>query len=152
MAERKSPVRFPLEDGAAIEAPLALYGMKRAHLVEGAAVLSGVLPGVPARGRALAPLPETAEARRAAFDRQHPVASRLMAAAAWLVLAVALATQIPNLANSLANGAALVGFPLGFSLPTLPLPDAANTALGVLGIAAGLDRGLRMVHNPLLDD
>ena len=68
------------------------------------------------------------------------------------MLAIALVTQFPHLLNSLANGAAWLGFPLGFSVPTLPLPEWLNTTLGVLGIVAGLDRGLRMVHNPLIDD
>jgi len=87
-----------------------------------------------------------------AFDREHPVASRVIAAVSWAVLAVALVTQIPNLLNSLVNGAAWLGFPVGFSAPTLALPGWLNTLLSVLGIVAGLDRGLRMVHNPLLDD
>lgn len=41
---------------------------------------------------------------------------------------------------------------LGFRLPTLGLPPWADGMLAVLGILAGLDRGLRMTHNPLLDD
>lgn len=138
--EQGSPARFALGDGAVIEAAMALYGMKRAHLVEGG------------RAWALLPLPGTAEALRFAFDREHPVASRAIAVGAWTVLAIALVTQFPHLLNSLANGAAWLGFPLGFSIPTLPLPEWLNTTLGVLGIVAGLDRGLRMVHNPLIDD
>ncbi len=138
--EQKSPARFVLDDGAVIEAAMALYGMKRAHLVA-----SG-------RARALLPLPGTAEALRLAFDREHPVASRVIAAVSWAVLVVALVTQIPNLLNSLAQGAAWLGLPLGFSVPTFALSEWLNTLLGALGIVAGLDRGLRMVHNPLLDD
>ena len=138
--ERRSPARFVLDDGAVIEAAMALYGMKRAHLVD-----SG-------RARALLPLPGTAEALRLAFDYEHPMASRAIAVVAWAVLMVALITQIPNLLNSLAQGAAWLGFPLEFSVPTFALPGWLNTLLGVLGIVAGLDRGLRMVHHPLLDD
>ncbi|MCR2034309.1 hypothetical protein [Adlercreutzia mucosicola] len=138
--EQKSPARFVLDDGAVIEAAMALYGMKRAHLVA-----SG-------RARALLPLPGTAEALRLAFDREHPVASRVIAAVSWAVLVVALVTQIPNLLNSLAQGAAWLGIPLGFSVPTFALSEWLNTLLGALGIVAGLDRGLRMVHSPLLDD
>ena len=138
--ERRSPARFVLDDGAAIEAAMALYGMKRAHLVD------------KGRARALLPLPGTAEALRLAFDYEHPMASRAIAVVAWAVLMVALITQIPNLLNSLAQGAAWLGFPLEFSVPTFALPGWLNTLLGVLGIVAGLDRGLRMVHHPLLDD
>ena len=46
----------------------------------------------------------------------------------------------------------MLGFSFGTPLPTFPLPPWANTLLSVLGLVAGLDRGLRMVHNPLLDD
>ena len=139
--EQRSPARFALENGAHIEAAMALYGMKRAHLVR-----------PDGRAQALTPLPGTAEGKRAAFGRRHPAASRAMAALSWAVLVVALVTQIPNVLNSLANGAALAGVPLSFTVPTFALPDWLNTTLGVLGIAAALDRGLRMVHNPLLDD
>ena len=138
--ERRSPARFVLDDGVAIEAAMALYGMKRVHLVDNG------------RARALLPLPGTAEALRFAFDHEHPVVSRAIAVVAWVVLVAALVTQIPNLLNGLAQGAAWLGFPMGFSVPTFALPGWLNTLLSVLGIVAGLDRGLRMTHHPLLDD
>lgn len=139
--ERPSPACFQLEGHAAIEASMALYGMKRAHVVE------------EGRGaRALEPLPGTAEARRLAFDARHPAISRAVAVVAWVVLAVAAVTQVPNMLNSLANGAAWLGLSMPFAVPTFALPAWLNAFLGVAGIVAGLDRGLRMVHNPLLDD
>lgn len=141
--ERPSPAHFQLDGAAAIEATMALYGMKRAHLVE---------EGCGCGARALEPLPGTAEARRLAFDMRHPAISRMVAVAAWAVLAVAAVTQVPNMLNSLANGAAWLGISAPFAVPTFALPAWLNTLLGVAGIVAGLDRGLRMVHNPLLDD
>ncbi len=141
VGERPSPARFQLEGHAAIEASMALYGMKRAHLVE---------EGHGAR--ALEPLPGTAEARRLAFDARYPGISRAIAVVAWVVLAVAAVTQVPNMLNSLANGAAWLGVPVSFAVPTFALPAWLNVFLGAAGIVAGLDRGLRMVHNPLLDD
>ena len=58
---------------------------------------------------------------------------------------MALITQIPNLLSNL-------NFLAGLPVPTFGLPSWLNTALGILGILAGLDRGLRMKQNPLLDD
>jgi len=133
MEEAKSPATFEL-DGARIKAAMALYGMKEADLVvEGMA------------SQKLVPLPDTAEARRLGFARKHPVLNALLAVGAWAVLAVALITQIPNLLSNL-------NFLTGLPVPTFGLPSWLNTALGILGILAGLDRGLRMKHNPLLDD
>lgn len=68
------------------------------------------------------------------------------------MLAVALVTQVPNAVNGLANIAAGLGLPLGFALPTFAFPAWLDVLLSVLGLAAALDRALRMVRNPLLDD
>lgn len=133
-AEAKSPATFALGEGASIRAAMALYGMKAAELVR-----EGSGP------RQLVPLPGTAEARRLGFERAHPALSALMAAGAWLVLAVALVTQAPNLING-------VSFWTGLEVPAFGLPAWLNGALSVLGILSGLDRGLRMKHSPLLDD
>ena len=131
--EAKSPATFEL-DGARIKAAMALYGMKAAELVvEGAA------------SQKLVPLPGTAEAWRFGFARKHPALNALLAVGAWAVLVAALVTQIPNLLNNLS-------FLTGWPVPTFGLPTWLNTALSILGILAGLDRGLRMKHNPLLDD
>lgn len=133
VGEKSSPASFDIGD-AAIKAAMALYGMKVAEL---AAQGEGPRP--------LAPLPGTAEDRRLSFGRKHPVASALLAAAAWVVLAVALVTQVPNLLNG-------IGHLTGWSVPTFGLPEWLNAFLSAAGILAGLDRGLRMKHNPLLDD
>ncbi len=131
--EGNSPASFDIGD-ATIEVAMALYGMKTARLVP-----HGQRP------RPLTPLPGTAEDRRLSFGREHPVASMLLAAAAWIVLAVALVTQVPNLLNS-------IGYLTGWSVPTFGFPEWLNAFLGIAGILAGLDRGLRMKHNPLLND
>ncbi len=69
----------------------------------------------------------------------------LLAGVAWIILATALVTQVPNLLNG-------IGHLTGWSVPTFGLPGWLDVFLGVAGILAGLDRGLRMKHNPLLDD
>lgn len=131
--EKGSPASFEIE-GATIKAAMALYGMKVAKLIP-----RGQKP------QALVPLPGTAEDRRLSFGRAHPAVSMLLAAAAWIVLAIALVTQMPNLLNG-------IGYLAGWSVPTFGLPEWLNVLLGIAGILAGLDRGLCMKHNPLLDD
>ncbi len=133
IGEKRSPASFDI-DGACISAAMALYGMKHAWLTP---------EGLPRRG--LAPLPGTAEAHRLAFGRSHPVLNALLGATAWFVLAVALVTQVPNLLNG-------VGSLTGWTVPTFGLPPWLDGFLSVAGILAGLDRGLRMKHTPLLDD
>lgn len=141
--EGRSPARFEVAPGVEIQATMALYGMKRIHLVDSAT----------GRTEMLQPLPGTAEFARACFGREHPVASAAIAAVAWCTLLVALVTQVPNVINSLVGLTDLLHIPVPVAkVPTFGLPDWANTLLGVLGILAGLDRGLRMKHNALLDD
>lgn len=140
--EKKSPARFQVSDDATIEVSMALYGMKQVRLI----TENG-------EKKMLTPLPGTAEEKRLRWDRSHPIASRSIAAAAWLVLVAALITQIPNTINSLVW--TLSHLPCAPSLapvPSFSLPEWLNVLLGVAGIAAGLDRGLRMLHNPLIDD
>lgn len=139
--ERTSPAVFEMESGARIEASMALFGMKRAHFVD-----------VGGTERELEPLSGTAEARRRVFGDKHPAASATIAALSWTVLVVALVTQVPNAVNGLANAAAALGLPLDLALPSFAFPAWLDVLLSVLGLAAALDRGLRMVHNPLLDD
>ena len=141
-AKGRSPARFQLDPHTTIEAAMALYGMKRIHLVDGR---SG-------DATMLRPLAGTGESLRMSFEKRHPLASRLIAILSWMILSVTLVTQVPNLVNSLANGTELLRLPLTLPhIPTFALPAWANGALSILGIAAGLDRGLRMKHNVLLD-
>ncbi len=156
--EQRSPARFELEGGAVIEAAMALYGMRIAHLVPPAGAGVPAAPGTPAvpgapDAIALIPLPGTAEARRLAFGQRHSLLGAALAAGAWAVLAVALVTQLPGIANQALMLAAHVNLaPSGLSVPAFDLPGWLNGVLSVAGILAGLDRGLRMKHNRLLDD
>lgn len=139
----RSPLRFDIDPSARVEAAMSLYGMKRAHMVD---VRSG-------NATRLQPLPGTAEDRRLRFEGEHPAASRVIAAVAWCVLAIALVTQIPNTVNSLGGLVETFSLPIPRpDVPTFALPGWLNGLLGVAGILAGLDRGLRMKHNALLDD
>jgi hypothetical protein len=133
IATEKSPARFELDGGATIEAQMGLLGMKRLRLVE------------PGRETQLQPATGTAEAGRAAFERDHPQASRVIGVLAWVILVIALIVEIPELIR-------LAGDALGFEFdPPIQLPPLALGALGVLALAATLDRALRFQHNRLLD-
>lgn len=134
--EQRSPAAFEI-GGATIKASMALYGMKQAELVKREETASKPFK--------LTPLKGTAEAKRLAFHQVHPISSRLIAGIAWAVLVIAAITQLPNMLNS-------IGYILGFSIPSFPLPEWMDLLLGILGILAALDRALRMKHNPLLDD
>lgn len=141
--EGRSPARFEIAPNIEIQATMALYGMKRIHLVDTTAGTTEMLQ----------PLPGTAEFTRRRFEQEHPVINTMVAAIAWCLLLFALITQIPNAINSLLGLPDLLHIPISIAkLPTLSLPEWANILLGILGILAGLDRGLRMKHNALLDD
>lgn len=131
----RAPALIAIDEDARIEADLSLYGMKYVRLVHA----DGAHP-IPLR-----PCPGTAEAWRARFEHQHPAASRVVAAASWTVLAVALLTQLPELVD-------LVAGPRGYSVPTLELPGWANASITAAGVLAGLERALRLKHNPWLDE
>jgi hypothetical protein len=127
IATDKSPARFEVDGGAAIEASMRL------RLVE------------PGRETQLQPAAGTAEARRAGFEQNHPQASRVIGALAWIILVLALIVEIPELIR-------LAGDALGFEFdPPIQLPPLALGALGVLALAAALDRALRFQHTRLLD-
>lgn len=141
--ENRSPARFEIAPNIEIQATMALYGMKRIHLVD----------NTTGDSKMLQPLPGTAEFARRRFEQTHPTINATIAAIAWLTLLVSLVTQVPNVINSLLGLPDLLHIPMPVTkVPTFGLPEWANALLGVLGILAGLDRGLRMKHNALLDD
>lgn len=132
--EQRSRARFDLGAGVTVEARTSLYGMRYVRAVDAAGNV-----------RDVAPMPGTAEAWRDRMDRERPTASRVVGVAAWVVLAVALVTQVPQLLDL------VTGF-TGWTPPFVPdLPGPVNTALSVAGVVAAVDRGLRRRYHPLLD-
>ena len=141
--EQRSRARFLLPDGRAgmpdelrptIEARLSMFGMRYVRLVDGG------------EAHDLQPVPGTGEAWREQMDARYPTASRVAGVVAWVVLAVALATQVPQLLD-------LVGGLTGWEPPfVLDLPAGVNAVLSVAGLLAALDRALRRRYHPLLDD
>lgn len=131
--EQRSRARFDL-GGATLEARMGTYGMRYVRVVDAV----GTVHDVP-------PLPGTAEAWRDRMDRERPTASRAVGVTAWVVLAVALVTQVPQLL-------ALASEITGWTPPFVPdLPGPVNTILTVGGVLAALDRALRRRYHPLLD-
>jgi hypothetical protein len=131
--EQRSRARFDL-GGAALEARMSLYGMRYVRVVDAV----GHRQDVP-------PMPGTAEAWRDRMDRERPTASRAVGVTAWVVLVVALVTQVPQLLD-------LVSGFTGWTPPFVPdLPASVNTVLSVAGVVAAVDRGLRRRYHPLLD-
>jgi hypothetical protein len=130
---RKSPARFEIDGGAAIEASMGLLGMKTLRLIE------------PGGETALTPAEGVAEARRADFERRNPRVSRIVGVLAWLVLVIALIIEIPEIIR-------LIGDAVGFEFtPPIQLSPLANGLLGVLALAAALDRALLFKSNRWLD-
>lgn len=134
---QKSPATFLLQEGGRIEIAMALYGVKHARMILG--------EQSDEKAYSLIPAPGSAEYLRLRFAEQHPTISRVLAALAWIVLVIALVTQLPVVLNS-------IGYLVGFSVRTFALPGWANIALGIAGILAALDRAFRMKYDPLLDD
>ncbi|WP_455603511.1 hypothetical protein [Cellulosimicrobium funkei] len=131
--EQRSRARFDL-GGATLEARMSTYGMRYVRVVDAV----GTVHDVP-------PLPGTAEAWRDRMDRERPTASRAVGVTAWVVLAVALVTQVPQLLE-------LASQFTGWTPPFVPdLPGPVNTVLTVGGVLAALDRALRRRYHPLLD-
>ena len=134
-----APAESTTQD-ACIETRMSLYGMSRAHLVSEDGE------------RQLRPAPGTGEAWRADLDRDRPGLSRVIGVVSFLVLALALVVEVPQLLEAWSHSgwwAYLTDW-----RPTAPitLPPAANGVVTVAGILAGLERALRLQHNWLLDD
>ena len=131
--EQRSRASFDL-GGTVLEARMSLYGMRYVRVVDAVGDV-----------RDVAPMLGTAEAWRDRMNRERPTASRAIGVVAWVVLAVALVTQVPQLLDVVS------GF-TGWTPPFVPdLPASVNTVLSVAGVVAAVDRGLRRRYHPLLD-
>ena len=108
---------------------MSLLGMRQVDLVvEGETTM-------------LTPVEGTAEGWRLQLERERPGLSRLIGAIAWIVLAVALVYEVPQLI-------ALIAGVMGADFePPVMLPGAANFVLGIAALAAALERALRFKSN-----
>jgi hypothetical protein len=126
---QKSPATFHLGASTTIEASMGLLGMRQVDLVvEGVTTM-------------LTPVDGTAEGWRLQLERDRPGLSRLIGAISWIVLAVALVYELPQLI-------ALIGGVIDADYdPPIMLPGAANFVLGIAALAAALERALRFKSN-----
>lgn len=134
-AWQRSPAKFALGNETFIEAELSKYGMKLARLTS------------PSGTQQLQPIAGTAEAWRLRFHRQHRGWSRLLGALSWSILAGSLLLELPQLVEAIAEGTGWFTF-----ASPVALPPGVNIALTLAGVAAGLERALRLQHHWLLDE
>lgn len=132
---QRSPAQFSLGDETFIEAELSTYGMKRVRLT------------FPGGTQQLQPIPGTAEAWRMRLHQQHRGWSRLLGALSWSILVVSLLLELPQLLEAVAEGTGWFTF-----TSPIALPSGVNIALTLAGVAAGLERALRLQHHWLLDE
>ncbi|HLS24795.1 MAG TPA: hypothetical protein VK063_02850 [Beutenbergiaceae bacterium] len=150
---QKLPARFELDDGARIEVRTSTYGIRRAHLI------------MPAGEEVqLTPAPGSAERWRANLEQRRPVLSRAISITSFVLLLAAVVIQLPQgiewlaalgrelapaLPENLASVAALLER-LTFTSPW-HLDGTMNSIVGALGLAALLERALRLKYNWWLD-
>lgn len=132
------PVRFPVPGGL-IHADLSLYGAQRMHYEPG--VGDPVL---------LKPHRNSLEGLRAAFARQHPLASRIVSWTAIAILLIGLAVFIPLLIQRISE-IEWVAEHVGTFVSPIDLPGWLNGTLLVAGILAALERALTIRSNWLID-
>lgn len=135
VAAGSSPVRLPVDRQATVEAALSLYGMRYVRLVRSSAGTS----------ETFRPSPGTGEDRRARFAANYPGPDRIISMCSWIVLMLALLTQVPEILN-------VVGRIFDVYVPTFQLPNWLNITLQIGGVLAGLDRALRMKFNRWIDE
>jgi len=146
-AESKTPAVFPVPEGSrewgtgggTIEVKASAFGLKRAHFVS-------------ADGGEwqLTPDPESAEGRRASFDRAHPDASRWIGYVTLLIVVLGLALLIPQILVPLSQIPPIADTFGTFTSP-VQLSAWANGVVTVVTAAASTERALRLRHNWLLD-
>jgi len=128
VAEEKSPATFDLGDGAAIEARMGVFGMRSAHLL------------ADGNRTMLTPVHGTAEAWRLGLEQDRPALSRAVGIVSWAVLVLALVI----------DGFEIAGF-VNDDLDVLGLPGSVATLVGLLALAAVIERALRLKCSRWLD-
>ena len=138
-AESKLPAAFPVPGGV-VEVRRSEFGLKRCHYVtdDGAEY-----PLVPDR--------DSAEGRRAHFDRKHPVVSRAVGFLSAVVLLGGLFLVLTQLAEQLTGPEEIARYVGGTFTAPVDLPAWANTVVGLVTVTASTERALRLRYSRLLD-
>ena len=137
-AVSKVPARFEVPGGA-IEVVVGNFGMKRCHFV--------AADGAETQ---LTPHPRSAEGRRARFDGEHPVASRVIGAVSMVAVLIGVCLALLGIAEAVTQAPPIAEVVGVFDSP-LELPLWLTITLGVAAVLGSIDRALRL-RSSWLDD
>lgn len=138
LAVSKMPAAFRVEDGV-IEVAMSTFGIKRCHLV-----------GHDGTERQLVPDARSPEGRRARFERNHALASRMIGRVSVVVLLVGVALLIQQIADPISQIPPIVER-FGHLEPLIRLPLWLNISLGLAAALASTERALRLRYHWFLD-
>ena len=138
VARSNLPAAFPVPGGV-VEVATSGFGLKRIRYV-----------GDDGRVLPLRPDPRSTEGRRAAYERRHPTASRVLGAVSLVVLLPVLVLTLLQLAATLSE-VPPVAEHLGTFAAPVDLPAWANGVLLALGVVAATERATRLRYHWLLD-
>ncbi|MFD9944705.1 hypothetical protein ACFWYW_28770 [Nonomuraea sp. NPDC059023] len=137
-AQSRIPAAFPLEDGV-IEVATSSFGIKRCHYVT-----------TTGEEHQLVPDPKSGEGRRARLERDHPTASRVVAAASVVLLVIGLGLNLPQIIGPISQ-APPIAENLGTFTSPIHLPLWLNVTLALGAALASVERALRLRYHWLLD-
>lgn len=137
-AMSRLPARFAVPGGH-IEVAVGGFGLRRCHFVSDTG-----------DERQLVPHPHSAEGRRAAFDRDHRVASRLIGILSAVIVVVGACLTIPQLIDTVSHIPPIADSIGAFTWP-LHLPPPVNLVVTVVVAAASVERASRL-RSSWLDD
>lgn len=137
-AVSRLPARFSVPGGH-IEVAVGGFGLRRCHFVPDAG-----------DERQLVPHPRSAEGRRAAFDRDHRAASRVIGILSGAIVAVGVCLTVPQLIDTISHIPPIAENIGTFTWP-LQLSPAVNLAVTLVVVAASIERASRL-RSSWLDD
>ncbi|WP_244209014.1 hypothetical protein [Streptomyces pactum] len=132
------PAAFPVPGGV-VEVRMSAFGLKRCHYVTADGAEYQLVPDG-----------DSAEGRRAHFDRRHPALSRGVGFLSSIVLVVAVFLLVVQLAEQLTRADGVSPYVGAFSSP-VDLSAWGNSVVGLITLTASTERALRLRHSWLLD-
>lgn len=134
----RTPARFPVTGGH-IEVRVSEAGLRRCHFVADDGT-----------ERQLAPDPRSAEGRRLRFARDHPTASRVVAAVSVVVLLVGVGLNVLQVLEPISEIPPIADAIGTFESP-VHLDPWINVALGLGAALGAVERASRLRYHWLLD-
>ncbi|GAA5204858.1 hypothetical protein RI578_07430 [Streptomyces sp. BB1-1-1] len=137
-AQSGLPAAFPVPGGT-VEVRMSAFGLKRCHYVSADGAEYQLVPDR-----------DSAEGRRAHFDRRHPALSRGIGFLSSIVLVVALFVLVAQLVEQLTLSQGVSQHVGTFTSP-IDLSAWGNTVIGLITVTASTERALRLRYSRLLD-